>query len=73
MSERRYPPPMPSGLNWHGSASAGVVVHHNTIFDGRHPTACGEVRAPATDDWRHVSCPACLATQNGAGPGSTTS
>lgn len=49
------------------------VIHHNTIFDGKHPADCGAVRAPATDDWRDVSCPACLASQKGAGPGSTTS
>jgi len=45
------------------SGSSGAVeIHYATVFDGKTPTLCGvaTVPKPGTNEWRYVSCRACL-------------
>lgn len=42
--------------------SPGNVLHHATRFTFDAATTCGKTDQPkpATDEWRYVTCPACL-------------
>ena len=42
-----------------GPSSREVVIHFAESFPVVR-TLCGLTRAPATDDWKHVTCPKCL-------------